>query len=237
MQRGFASTVVLVIILAVLAGAAGYFVFYKNSSTSLAQTVPTAVTQASNEPKSIIPIVAVPSVATASQQPSSSTLTSLPYSNQAGGFSLESISGLSVKEESEGEYFKRIIQDMRKNFAGYVGYAPAPMITSVYFMDKADDYDSSPLTVWVFNNPNNLTIEQFYNKYWYYPFVWGNFVSSEKNASAPTNPETVDGKTGGSTVIDYRPGKPKAIYVAHGDKMYLIRVIGDEGILKNFKFL
>jgi len=160
------------------------------------------------------------------------------YSNQNLGFSFKYHKDLTVREDSEEEFNKRGNGDFRKNFKGYVAYEPGKLLGAVVVLEKDNDYDTNPFTVWVFNNDNNLTIEQWYQQYWYYPFVWGDFTPKGKIELAPKNEATISGQMGKSGVIDYQEGKPKFVYLSNNNKMYLFRIIGQgDQILPNFKFL
>lgn len=146
---------------------------------------------------------------------------------------------LKVLEDSEAEFNKRGNGDFRKNFKGYVGYEPGKALGAVVVLDKDQKFDTNPLTVWVFDNPSNLSIDAWYKNYWYYPFVWGDFTYLGKFTLAPKEEATISGQIGKSGKIDYQPGKPKFIYVSKDKKMYLFRIIGEAGmkILSAFKFL
>ncbi len=161
------------------------------------------------------------------------------YTDLNLGFKLEYPRGLTLKIDTEEEFNKRGGGDFRKNFKGYVGYEPGESIGGVVVLDKSESYDENPLTVWVFENLDNLTIDTWHHNFWYYPFVWGDFTSGGKFDLAPKDEATVSGQTGKSRVIDYRVGKPRFIYISKDKKMYLFRVIGSDGekILENFKFL
>ncbi len=178
------------------------------------------------------------------------TFQSSDYANQSLGFNLTYPKGLTVKEDSEDLFNKRGNGDFRKNFKGYVGYEPGKFLGAVVVLDKDNSldevassaYDKNPFTVWVFNNDNNLTIDKWYQNYWYYPFVWGDFTYTGKSVLAPKEEATISGTAAKSGVIDYQPGKPKFIYVANKEKIYLFRIIDDtnhsgDQILSSFKFL
>lgn len=162
------------------------------------------------------------------------------YTNQKLGFEFQySDKDLKITEDSEEEYNKRGNGNFRKNFSGYVGYEPGIFFGAIAVLDKSDSYDQSPLTVWIFNNDNNLTIEQWFQDYWYYPFLWGVFDWTSKGHITPDTEATISGQIGKSKIVTYQPNSPKFIYVAIGKKMYLFRVIGetDDQILSTFKFL
>ena len=89
---------------------------------------------------------------------------------------------------------------------------------------------------------NNLTIEQFFQNYWYYPFVWGVFDDTSKGHIALDQEATISGELAKSKIIAYQPGEPKFIYVSKNNKMYLFRIIDDKNhtgdqILSSFKFI
>ncbi len=161
------------------------------------------------------------------------------YSNQGLGFTMKYSTGLTIKEDSEEEFNKRGNGEFRKNFNGYVGYEPGKFLGAVVVLEKEENYDANPFSLWVFDNPDNLDIDKWHHDFWYYPFVWGDFTSAGKYDLAPDQEATISGQAGKSKVIDYREGKPKFIYLSKDKKMYLFRIIGDKGdkILKGFKFL
>lgn len=173
------------------------------------------------------------------QSSKSASLKTQDYSNQNLGFTFKYPAGLSVNEDSEEQFDKRGNGNFRKNFTGYVGYEPGKFLGAVVVLDKTNGYDTNPFTIWVFNNDNYLTIEQWYQQYWYYPFIWGDFTYTGKTTLAPKDEATVSGQMAKSGVIDYQPGKPKFIYISKDKKMYLFRIIGEIGdkILSSFKLL
>ena len=123
-----------------------------------------------------------------------------------------------------------------------MGYAPPEFLGAVAVLDKTGSYDKNPFSVWVFNNNNYLTIEQWFQKYWYYPFVWGVFDYTSKGHIALDQEATVSGETAKSKIVSYQSGEPKYIYVSKNSKMYLFRIIDDKDhtgdqILSSFKFI
>lgn len=160
------------------------------------------------------------------------------YTNQQLGFEFKYPNELIIKEDSESEFNKRGNGDFRKNFTNYIQYEPAKVLGAAVVLEKEESFDTNPLTVWVFDNENNLTIDEWYKKYWYYPFVWGDFTT-RKESVAPIKEATISGKVGQSGVVDFKAGKPRFIYLSKDQKMYLFGVIGSSGdqILQTFKFL
>ena len=162
------------------------------------------------------------------------------YTNQDLGFEFKYNSkDLNPNKDNEEELNRRGNGNFRKNFKGYVGYEPGKFTGAVVVLDKSGSYDQNPFTIWVFDNPDNLTIDQWYKNYWYYPFVWGDFTYTGKTLLAPHDEATISGQMAKSGVIDYQPGKPKFIYLAKDKKIYLFRIIGEIGdkLLATFKFL
>ncbi len=161
------------------------------------------------------------------------------YSNKELNFEFQYSKDLKAVVDSEEEFNKRGGGDFRKNFASYVQYQPGKFLSGVIVLGKDGSYDQNPFTLWVFDNPNDLSIDAWYKNYWYYPFVWGDFTYTGKFTLAPKMEATVSGQMAKSGVIDYQPGKPKFVYLSKEKKMYLFRIIGESGdkILATFKFL
>src|SRR3989344_5252124 len=158
------------------------------------------------------------------------------------GLSFEIPSGYKMIKETEEEYFKRANGQIRKNFNYYVLYNPAEFAEAFYVLAGSENNpDKAILTVWVFQNPEDLDPEKFYGKYWYYPFVWGEF-SSAKNKIAPVDLELVGGKESKFGVVDYRDNKPKFSYLPLRDKKLMMQIQYPddnpvaEDILRSFKF-
>lgn len=154
-------------------------------------------------------------------------------------FEFEYAKNLTLEEDTEEGFNKRGNGDFRKNFTYYVTYSPANFLGAVSVLDETKSFEMSPLTVWVFDNTNNLTVDKWYERYWYYPFVWGDYTYKGKFTLAPKDEATISGQMAKSGMIDYAAGKPKFIYLSKEEKMYLFRIIGETGdkILSTFNFL
>lgn len=167
------------------------------------------------------------------------------YSNKDLSIEFQYQPNLQVKEDSEAEFNQRsvglttksAIGDLRKNFTNYLQYEPGKFLGAVVVLDETGSYDKNPLTIWVFDNPNDLSIDTWYKNYWYFPFVWGDFTYDGKLKISPQNEATISGQIAKFGTVDYQPGSPKFIYLSRGGKMYLFRVIGNIGdqILATFK--
>lgn len=161
------------------------------------------------------------------------------YSNPGLGFKFSYDLDLSVKEDSEEEFNKRGNGNFRKNFTGYVGYEPPKPLGAVAVLDKDLSFDKNLFSVWVFDNPDGLTADKWFDKYWYYPFIWGVFDDTSKGHIALDQEATISGQLAKYKIVSYQPGFPKFMYVVKDKRMYLFRIIGEAGeeILSSFKFI
>lgn len=100
------------------------------------------------------------------------------YTNPQLGFSFKYPPNQSKMQlDNEIEYSKRTKSNIPTSFTSFMGYTPPKSIGAVRVIDivpsgviSANDLFFS---VWVFDNSNNLTHEQWNQKYMYYPFTWG----------------------------------------------------------------
>lgn len=140
--------------------------------------------------------------------------------------------GFEVVEESEESYFERTNTNYRKDFTYYVEYSPPPFVKSIVVKDQnkklSSQFDEEPLTIWVFENEQDLSVDKWYQTYWYYPFVWGQFNSPDKNKIAPEKIATISGVTGKYNSVSYRPEKPQFMLIPKNNKMFLLRVVSQE---------
>ena len=144
-----------------------------------------------------------------------------------------------VKVDSEEQFNFRGNGDFRKNFKGYVGYEPGNVAGVVAVLDNENNFDKNPFTLWVFDNPDEISTEAWFEKYWYYPFLWGVFSESDKGHVRAQNIATISGQTTKYATVSYQLNSPKYLYLSNNGMMYLLRVIGEKGeeILTSFKFL
>ena len=176
-----------------------------------------------------------------SPQVNSKVETISTHTDQDLGFELKYPKGMTLKLDTEEEFNKRGNGNFRKNFTYYVTYPPAKVLGAAVVLDEGASYEMSPFTVWVFENPNDLTIDKWYLNFWYYPFVWGDYTARRNNV-APEKEATISGQIAKFGVVTYQPGSPKFLYLKNNNKMYLIRIINneekfDDQILSTFKFL
>ncbi len=211
MQKGTAALFLLIAGLLVMVGIFGIFYF-----KSPKQSVPPLVSKTSPQPPK-----------------------DLTYNNQKLNLQFQyPIKDWVAKEDTEEAYNQRGNGDFRKNFKSYVGYEPGKPLGAVVVLGQDQNYDTNPFSLWIFDNPNNLTVDNWFSKYWYYPFLWGVFDYTSKSHITLDTEATISGTPAKSKIVTYQPGKPKFIYAAKDQKIYLFRVIGDTGdkILSTFKF-
>lgn len=160
------------------------------------------------------------------------------YKDQSLGFSFRYAKHLAMSQDSEEEFNKRGNGNFRKNFKGYVMYEPGKVLGAVAVLDKTGAFDLAPFSVWVFDNSEQLSNSQWFEKYWFYPFIWGVFTEPDKDHIRPESIATVSGQTTKFAVASYQPGSPKYLYLTSNKKIYLVRIIGSEGdkILQSFEF-
>ncbi|MDO8573634.1 MAG: hypothetical protein Q7R77_02690 [Candidatus Daviesbacteria bacterium] len=163
----------------------------------------------------------------------------IDYVNKDFGFEFKYSKELQVKVDTEEEFNKRSNGNFRKNFTGYVGYEPGQVLGAVAVLDQSGSFDNNPFSVWVFDNPDGLTVNGWFDKYWYYPFLWGVFDYLSKSHITPDTEATISGQLTKYKIVSYQLSSPKYLYLSKEKKMYLFRVIGETGdkILSGFKFL
>ncbi|MBI4038235.1 hypothetical protein HY387_01120 [Candidatus Daviesbacteria bacterium] len=163
------------------------------------------------------------------------------YTNKEVGMTLEIPTGFTIFEESEADYYQKSKANFRKNFTGYVGFAPPQVIKTFYLKGHTDNlaslYDSSHFSLWVFENADNLTIGEWYKNFWYYPFVWGEFTEPMKGSHGPNLEATIAGQLAKYNIISYQPGKPKFYYLATKNRMFLFRILDSQEKDIGFKVL
>lgn len=212
MQKGSAHLLLILLVVAVLATAGWFFLNNQNGNQKNLKISPVSENKENPEPK---------------------------YSDIDLGFEFTYSKDLTAKKDDEAEFNKRGNGDYRKNFKGYVGYEPAKFLGGAVVLEKDENFETNPFSVWVFENSANLSVDKWFGMYWYYPFMWGVFDYTSKNHIALDSEATVSAQPAKSKIVPYQPGKPKFVYVSKDQKMYLLRVIGEKGekILLTFNLI
>lgn len=226
MQKGFLSLLILVLVF--IAAFAGFTYWFLRAHEK-AQFIPPVLNWSAAKQEN-------------DASPSASVSKKQTFTDQELGILIKvPSSNLKVVDESEEEFHKRVNGNFRENFTATTGYEPAKFVASYAVADNRNLFDNSPFSLWVFENPDDLTVEKWFDFYWYYPFVWGDF-SDRRLEVAPNDDTTVDGVPAKYGVVNYQSGSPKYIYVQYLNKMYLFKVLDHSGgtgeqILNSFKFL
>lgn len=172
----------------------------------------------------------------------------LTYADSTLKFELEYPAEFEVVEETEEQYSERTKTKFRKNFNYYITYEPPKFVKGLVVKKKdtaltEDQFATVPFYLWIFENPDKLTVEKWYDEYWYYPYLWGVF-DARKAQIEPAFDATVSGTLTKWAEISYSPGKPKLILLPASrgepkdDKMFLFKIMeGGDKILESFKFL
>ena len=206
MQKGSAP---ILIVLLVVISSLGIFGYWYISSTQTPDTQDELIPPTRQSMPAIAP----------STEPSPTI-----YTDPSLGFKTKIPQGFNVREETEEEYFKRANGQIRDNFTSYVQYPPPMFTKSLYVIKESDkDLGNAVLSIVVYENPENLSPEKFYNKYWYYPFIWGEF-GGDKSLISPKEIEKVGGTEAGSAVVNFRESKPKFIYLPLEDKKQMLQI-------------
>ncbi len=161
----------------------------------------------------------------------------LTYLDSTFGFKFSYPALLIVKSDSESDYNLRNGGDARKDFNSYVQYEPPQIASASAVVAKTQKLNNAPFLIWIFENPLNLNEMAWFEKYWYYPFLWGQFETAEKAKLAPSKEVSIDQGLVKYGEVAYQAGSPKYYLIPKDQKMILIRVLeGEEGakILKTF---
>ncbi len=166
------------------------------------------------------------------------------YTDKNSEFEFRYPKELEVKEDNEADFDTRGNGNFRKNFSSYVGYEPGKVLEAVAVLGKDNNFNTAPFSVWVFENLNGLDEQGWYKRYWYYPFLWGDFDAATNVHVFPNDVATVSGQLAKSAVIYYQPGKPKIVLLGREEKIFLFKTFTDsnessigEQILASFKLL
>lgn len=236
-QKGFAHLFALVGVLIVILVIGEVYYFGKVKSLKIPQTEQNTPIVANPSPK--VSNLLQNQETTVLKQPKLTKENTFGiFSNKDLGFEFNYPKESNIKEDSEEEFNKRGNGDFRKNFKGYVGYEPGKFLGAVAVLDKDQNFDNNLISIWVFDNPDNIAIDAWFSKYWYYPFLWGVFDNTSKGHVTPDKEATISGQPAKYKIVSYQPGSPKYLYLSNQGKIYLFRIIGETGdkILSTFKF-
>ena len=114
------------------------------------------------------------------------------------------------------------------SFTSFMGYKPPRVKDAIKigvpFVDTSGH--SLPvdgegiMQIWIFDNSNQLNIDQWYDKYIYYPIQWGHSIETALENERPKEGFIVDSTNGKQNYLDLM-GTAKLSYLQKGDEMYL----------------
>lgn len=149
-------------------------------------------------------------------------------------------SGYTIVSDDENKFFQRHGGDLRPGFISTWGYQTPKLIKGIVLENtSSSNIDLAPFTLWIYDNPEGLDAPGWYKKYWYYPFVWGDY-EPRKDLYGPDTISSVSGQLAKSRIIDYQNPNLEFTYLSVNGKMYLFKIInqGDnlgKEIIKSFK--
>lgn len=233
-QSGFAHLVLLLLLLIIIGLAGGFYYFTNIKNPGI--TPKSDITVAASESAKIME-TPVP----APSNPPAPIVLRKTYTDANFKFSFVYPAVLNVQPDSEDDYSKRNGGNARENFTGYVKYEPGKVLMALSVLGKDTTADSATFTIWIFDNPNQFSPEQWFNKYWYYPYLWGVFNYVDKKPLEPANTASISGQVAKFAAVAYQQDSPKYYYIAKEGKMFLIRVLTSgshtgDGILETFNF-
>lgn len=165
------------------------------------------------------------------------------YTNTKYGYEFKyPDSDYGTKIESELEYGKRYNVNLPESYIKSKKYSPPKLLDGIRvesiqsYQGRYGTFNTIPFTVFVVNNPENLTSDLWYQKYQFYPFEWDQPTESLKEITI----ENIVAKTP-IYVPDIYP--PQLFYIYENERIILIKAseeaqsknIGAQ-ILSTFKF-
>jgi len=129
-----------------------------------------------------------------------------------------------IEEDNEWLLSKESKIEMPKTFEEFFGYPPPKFLFALKMINKKSPQDLSPLRIWGFSNEENKNIDEWYEKYWYYPFNWGKAITSIIEENRPKKEIVIGKKTGKFAYLE-EMGKIKYIYLPLNKEMLLIRAM------------
>ena len=218
MQKGVAP-ILIVFLIAILA-VGGYFV-YQNKTKPVPQNQP-VTSQSTPTPAS------------------DETANWKTYKDSETGFSFKYPGETNVEIDNELKLSNRSKINVSQGFTELLGYAPPKIINAARVIDKNKVGSANDLVfdIWIFENPDNIDINNWYRRYMYYPFTWGKSIESEADKEKPDKSIYIDNQKGQYEILQQR-GPVRYSYVNLKNKMFLFRLLENQDgdrILSTFKF-
>ena len=117
------------------------------------------------------------------------------------------------------------LPDLRDNFFVAKGYdAPHPLYAlKITAVDPSNV--SNPFSLWIFDNRDGLTPDEWYEKYDYYPFAFGPHIPAPVDAEKPIQNVLVHDALGKYHLrVSEEGGEVAYVYIPHGNTMFLLMI-------------
>lgn len=150
-----------------------------------------------------------------------------------------------IEEDNEEIYSQRYNAKLADEFIKLMGYLPPKEAGAigVYQLEPKTFplSDQDHFSIWIFGNPEELTLNDWYEKYRFYPFRFGQMAPYLLEQERPKQSIIVSGIEG-KTMTDSVPdvGERRYVYLAKNSYIFLIKIFLGKGegerILSTFKF-
>jgi hypothetical protein len=189
----------LIFILIIL-GAGGYFLYQNYFLKTLeSRTYEDCVNSRGSQILESLPSICITQDGQRFTQPLSeeekqNLISSIPdewktYTNQSPNFSFKYPPNYQIKAETDVDFESPNHPQSSKWFEQLQGYQPQlpiAVVTITTPKNSADnETESDPITIYIFNNPETLDADQWFEKYNYYPFYFGSGKEESENPKFP----------------------------------------------------
>ena len=132
---------------------------------------------------------------------------------------------VTVKQTDRNLYY----QD---EFAAVLGYRPPQVVVEVYVSHNSVQpsvHHNPTFHIWVLENSAQLSIDDWYQKYQYYPAVWGQLSDTKMAADIPSSQVEIGSHVASfSASNDYR--REQYGYLLQGSRIFLFQVDMQENV-------
>lgn len=155
----------------------------------------------------------------------------LLYEDTATGFSIKypSQTHRVLANDSAIAAVGSDISEIASAFSEMMGYSPPPLVSTVaidelaYVDRRPEEKPLTPFIAWVFANPDNLGIDEWYQLYDYYPSIWGKSIPSLKANNMPQD-KAIVANLEAQFFITQNMGTLQLVYVPMKDHMLLFEI-------------
>ena len=158
------------------------------------------------------------------------------YTNKEFNFNLKYPKEIyNLELDTFPEFSKRNnTENIRKDFTEFMYYDPPNEKFGFYLKDKKTA--TLILELWIFSNPDTLSIDTWYEKYKYYPHYFGDATQETVNQERPKNDILLNGITGKYAIVSLM-GNHKFVYLKRDNLIYLMNLAIDSDGKNNTEIL